>query len=196
MKHYIDITLLPDADIALYFLWEKVYQQVHLALVESQQRHKKNLISVGAAFPEYDTERFQLGRKLRLLAVSTDELERLNIKQWLSRLQDYVHITSIREVPEKKIEGYVHFKRLQPKSNNDRLVKRHAERKAISVEEAAIYFMGRKEVYSRAPFVRINSHSSGKRYRLLILRSDAETSEKSGGFSSYGLSSTRSVPVF
>ena len=34
MKHYIEITLLPDAEVGLGFIWQKMYQQIHLALVE------------------------------------------------------------------------------------------------------------------------------------------------------------------
>jgi len=37
MKWYIDLTLLPESEIPIYFLWEKVYQQLHLALVEQQE---------------------------------------------------------------------------------------------------------------------------------------------------------------
>ena len=40
MKNYIEMTLLPDADITLNFLWEKLYQQLHLALVEIQDSDK------------------------------------------------------------------------------------------------------------------------------------------------------------
>ncbi len=195
MKHYVDITLLPSADITLYFLWEKVYQQVHLALVESQQTHKNTCITIGVAFPEYAIEPLHLGKKLRLFAASADALADLNITQWLVRLQDYVHITSIRNVPTK-IDGYAYFKRLQPKSNNERLARRKAKRNAMSKEEATAYFAKRKEVYTRAPFIRINSHSSSKRYRVFILRVDSKSLKAGKCFSSYGLSSTSAVPIF
>lgn len=195
MNYYLDITLLPDADISLYFLWEKVYQQVHLALVEAQHKQENTQSTIGVAFPEYHMDRFHLGSQLRLLASSAEALEQVNIKQWLLRLDDYVHIKSIREVP-KRIEQYAYFKRLQVKSNNERLAKRKAKRKGITEEEAHTYFKDRKEVYTRAPFIRINSQSSGKRYRLFILRVDAEGHEAGAGFSGYGLSATSTVPMF
>ncbi len=59
MKHYIDIILLPDPEIPLYFLWEKVYQQLHLALVEIKEPDNK--VKVGVAFPQYDEQQHQLG---------------------------------------------------------------------------------------------------------------------------------------
>ncbi len=41
-----------------------------------------------------------------MFAPFQETLESLNIRKWLSRLTDYVHITGIREVP-KNIKEYV-----------------------------------------------------------------------------------------
>ncbi|MCK5919076.1 MAG: type I-F CRISPR-associated endoribonuclease Cas6/Csy4 [Cocleimonas sp.] len=194
MKSYLDITLLPNADISLYFLWEKVYQQLHLALVERQQSNKT--VKIGVAFPEYKREKFQLGSKLRLFAPSNVDLEKLNINNWLSRLSDYVHITSIREVPDKKIEGYAYFKRVQLKSNNARLARRKAKREEISLDEAQNFYQQYKEGYSRAPFIHIKSIGSNKRFRLLIEKVKVDTAGGKAIFSTYGLSSTSVVPLF
>jgi len=193
MKSYIEITLLPNEEIPIYFLWEKLYQQLHLAFVEIKR--PDNTVSIGVSFPNYDSSLNQLGCKIRLFASSTSDLEAININQWLSRLTDYIHITSIRDVPDY-VEGYAHFKRLQLKSSNGRLARRKAKRERISIEEATAYFNGRKEQYSKAPFIQIKSLSSEKRYRLMIVREEADASQTESGFSTYGLSSTSSVPVF
>ena len=66
MKYYQEISLLPNVDIGLYFLWQKVFQQIHLALVENKGTEKAG--EVGVAFPEYNANKFSLGTKLRLLA--------------------------------------------------------------------------------------------------------------------------------
>ena len=58
MNYYQDITLLPDADIGLYFLWQKVYQQIHLALVENKSAD--NASAIGVAFPEYNVDKHHL----------------------------------------------------------------------------------------------------------------------------------------
>jgi len=192
MKYYIELTLLPSVDIPLYFLWEKVYGQVHLALVEMQDSEGK--VAIGAAFPGYDAKQFQLGNKLRLFARATQELEKLDIGKWLSRLMDYVHISSIREVPGQ-VQGYAGYKRVQPKSNNARMARRKAKREGISIEQAMQALSGRKEQLSKAPFVHIKSLSSENRYRLIIASVDAERS-CAGKFSTYGLSSTSTVPMF
>ncbi len=198
MRNYIEITLLPDVDITLNFLWEKVYQQLHLALVEIQDSDKT--VPVGVAFPEYrcNTEEniYQLGSKVRLFSPTSETLEAVNINQWLSRLTDYVHVSSIRDVSEKN-QSYAIFRRSQPKNNSHKMARRKAKREGISVDQALAYFKGRKEQYSLAPFVRIKSLSSNNQYRLIILQEEANKNHGKGVFSTYGLSKNGStVPSF
>lgn len=87
MKFYIEITLLPGVDIGINFLWAKLYQQIHLALVDMNDG--KGSVPVGVAFPQYDTDKNRLGNKLRLFASSESDLIKLDIKKWLNRLLDY-----------------------------------------------------------------------------------------------------------
>lgn len=192
MKYYIEVTLLPSNEIPIYFLWEKAYQQLHLALVEIQD--DKGRVKVGVSFPEYDGAKYQLGSKLRLFSLSKKDLENLCIHKWLSRLTDYVHITSIREVPEKPA-WYALFKRIQIKSNI-RLAKRKAKREGISFEKALSLLGDREEKISKTPYLHIKSLSSGKRYRLMIACEQAEQGDDTGDFSTYGLSSKHCVPIF
>lgn len=191
MKFYIELTLLPSPEVPLYFLWEKIYGQVHLALVEMQDAEGK--VSIGVAFPGYDASTFQLGSKLRLFADGKADLERLDLGKWLHRLSDYVHLTSIRDVPAKC--EYALFRRLQPKSSNVRLARRKAKRHSVTVEQAVQQLNGRKEQMSKAPFIWCKSLSSNKRYRLMIA-SDQDKQFQAGRFSTYGLSSSSTVPVF
>ncbi len=193
MKFYIEITLLPNVEIPINFLWEKVYQQIHLALVGIQDA--KGKVKIGASFPEYDSDRHQLGSKLRLLALSQKDLEGLTIHKWLSRLTDYVHITSIREVPENSA-GYAFFKRIQTKSSNARLARRKAKRGGMSYEQALLVLNKHKEQISKAPYIHIKSLSSDKRYRLMIACVEAKQRGNTESFSTYGLSSKSSVPIF
>lgn len=192
MKYYLDITLRPSVDIPIYFLWEKVYQQLHLALVECQDN---NRVDVGVSFPEFDAGQHQLGSKLRLFSEIRETLETLDIHTFLSRLSEDVHITGIRDVPER-LDGYAHFKRIQTKNNNARLARRKARREGISENQALAFFENRKECYSVAPFIQMKSHGSGKRYRLIIDRVETDSLQVWEGFSTYGLSSSSSVPLF
>lgn len=98
MKYFQDITLLPGGDIALGFLWEKIFQQVHIALVEQKVDDRHSAIAV--SFPGYGSKGFPLGSKLRVLADEKSQLGRLNLGEFLARFEDYVHIKSIQSVPD------------------------------------------------------------------------------------------------
>ena len=47
MNYYQDITLLADANIALGFLWQKLYKQIHIVLVENKTSDNLSTIAVG-----------------------------------------------------------------------------------------------------------------------------------------------------
>lgn len=98
MKYFQDITLLPDGDITLGFLWQKVYQQLHIALVEQRVDAQHSAIAV--SFPTYGGKGFPLGNKLRVLAKEKAQLEKLNLACFLARFEDYTHLKSIQPVPE------------------------------------------------------------------------------------------------
>jgi len=201
MKYYQDITLLPDQDVDLYFLWGKVYQQVHLALVE--QKCEANKVDIGVSFPNYiyDKSRAYLGNKLRLCASTESGLNRLDAGRWLNRLRDYVHLTQVRLVPDK-VE-YVHFYRKQIKSL-EKVAKRRATHLNISVDEA-MSFLEKEGRGDRTdlPFIQMESlssqHSGGRvarRFPLFIQKCMSKGERNGGRFDCYGLSKTATVPWF
>lgn len=193
MKYYQQLQLLPDAEISVYVLWEKVFQQVHLALAEAQQG---DVNKIGITFPEYNAEKFQLGNKLRLFASTEAELNQLNVEKWLQRLRDYVHISSVRLVPET-VNDHAIFKRVQLKSNNERLARRKAKRQNIPYEEALAFLNGRIESDSNLPYINIKSLSSQQRYRVFIAcEKRGILTNESPVFNSYGLSSNYALPLF
>jgi CRISPR-associated endonuclease Csy4 len=192
MKFYIDITLLPDVEVGLHFLWQKMYQQIHLALVEVQDANGTAPIAV--AFPEYDVDSHHLGKKLRLLSADQSQLDALDIQKWLARLTDYLHVTKVREVPAN-ITTFACFKRLQAKSNIERLARRKARREGISEAEALNKLAGFKEEKLREPFINLQSLSGGHSFRLFIAKEEVGQAV-AGSFSLYGLSSVTTVPWF
>lgn len=194
MKYYLEITLLPNEEIPLYFLWEKVYQQLHLAFVAIKDESGK--MAVGVSFPSYDEENHQLGKKLRLFAETEELLQRFDADKWLDALSDYVHLTRIKSVPEK-IEKHGCFYRIQTKSSNVRLSRRKsiAKNNSQPFELAMKHFATRKEKFTDAPFIYMKSYTFAKRFPLFIgYVEQVETSEK--GFSCYGLSRQSTVPIF
>ena len=194
MKHYIELTLIPNDDIGHHFLWEKLFQQVHLALVEHQNADGSS--SIGIAFPGFNAEQHSLGRKLRIFAQSENQLAGLNMEQWLKRLTDYVHLSSIKPVPDK-IKGYAIFQRLQLRSNIERLARRAAKRQGISFDQAMEERKHLHPQHSNALFIWVKSLSSEQRFRLFIEGKFTQTASMNEKlFSLYGLSRGGSLPHF
>jgi len=192
MNHYIEITLRPDAEVGLGFIWQKVYQQIHLALVEVKDEN--NEVSIGVSFPKYCTDPFPLGDTIRLFSKTADELTSLRLDEWLRRLLDYADISGIREVPSG-VKTYASFSRKQVKSNIERLARRQAKRKGISFEEALTTYADMQEQTTKLPFVSLDSLSSGQRLKLFIQK-ESKSEYIEGRFSTYGLSKEATVPCF
>ncbi|AUX84659.1 type I-F CRISPR-associated endoribonuclease Cas6/Csy4 [Acinetobacter sp. ACNIH2] len=197
MKYYQEITLIDQAEISLYFIWSKLYTQLHIALAEIKDTNNK--VDLGVSFPQYLFEKndknskVNLGKKLRLFAQNEADLKKLDLKKWLDRLTDYVHITSIREVPEN-IKGYAIYKRKQVKTNAERLARHRVKRGDIGFDEALARYSN-VVTTTDLPFIQMKSLTSDQVFKLFIEKKNAEQSE-SQVFSTYGLSSESSVPEF
>lgn len=192
MKYYQQVTLLRDARIDLYDFWQKFYQQIHLALVEN--KIAENTSTIGVSFPEYNADDFSLGTKLRLFAANEQTLKDLQCEKWLERLLDYVHVSSIKPVPEK-VTGHACFKHIKLKGNKEKLARRRAKRKGESLQQALAHFADYKEQRSKLPFINMVSQSNGQHFRLFIEKEEQEQSQ-TGHFSCYGLSNMTTVPLF
>lgn len=198
MKHYIEITLLPDVEIPLNFLWQKVYQALHLKFVEIE--NEDGFQPVGISFPKYrhdenDAKANTLGEKIRLFAQELETLERFNAKHTLRKLSDYVHVTSIRDVPSN-VKTFGCFSRLQLKTSNLRLARRKAKRENVEVDVALSKFAKHTEERTTAPFVIIKSASNGEIFRLFVVYKEQANDNHDVSFGTYGLSSKSTVPVF
>lgn len=194
MRFYCEITLLSNPEVNLNFLWSRVFQQIHLGLVEMQDDQKQ--VPVGVSFPEYVIgEKYSvLGGKFRLFAQDESTLARFDASKWLARLSDYVHCTGIRSVPEK-LKGYAIFQREQPKTSKERLARRYASRHEVDYDTALLRYAEMTHKSIPTPFIRLRSLSSDKTFCLWIKKT--AVAESSGDiFSSYGLSASVTVPEF
>jgi CRISPR-associated endonuclease Csy4 len=192
MKYFIELTLLPNLEIPLHFIWQKLYQQIHIALAEN--KIEENVSRIGVSFPEYNADEFFLGTKLRLFAEDEQSLEDMQCEKWLNRFRDYVHVKPIAPVPERLI-GQACFRHVKLKGNKEKLARRRAKRKGETFEEALAYFADYKECWSRLPYINMMSQTNGQRFRLFIER-QAKEQPQGGHFSCYGLSNTTTVPLF
>lgn len=192
MKYYFEIVLKPQPEIPLYFLWEKVSQQIHLALVEIKDVNDK--VPVGISFPEYDACQFQLGCKLRLFAEEKEDLTKLNVDKWLSRLCDYLHVKPIEYVPQQN-NGYACFRHVKLKGNKEKLARRRAKRKGESFEQALSFYNDYDAPESKLPFINMHSLTNSNNFRIYIAK-EIKEQPKTGFFSCYGLSNETTVPLF
>lgn len=201
MKYYIEVTLMKTDDFSPYELWSRIYRQLHIAFAEIKDTYDK--VNIGVSFPQY---RFNaeksvgfLGEKFRIFAQSQADLEKLNIQKWFDRLTDYLHITSIREVPENKITGYAIYRRKQVKTNPQRLARHRVKRGDIGFDEALARYRN-VVTTTDLPYIQLQSLSTSdeqdkRLFKLFIEKKSAEKSETQI-FSTYGLSSQSSVPEF
>lgn len=192
MNYYVEATLLPGVDVGLYFLWEKVFQQIHKGLVKMKDPNGK--VPVGLSFPEYSAEKCQLGSKVRLFASDKTTLDKLNPKNLLSDYLDYVHLTQERIVPDG-VDSYANYKRQQPKTSVERLARRKARREGISKDSALELLKPFQEKRVATPYINMHSKSSRHRFKLFILKHESR-SPVDEGFSCYGLSGSSTVPEF
>lgn len=218
MNYYQELTLIKSQDISPYFIWSKLYTQVHLALVEQAKAtygDKTNHCDIGVSFPEYacfekNGETIAiLGSKLRVFAKTQEELEQLNLQKWCERLLDYVHIKSISEVGAKAT-GNVVVKRFRQERNLDAKTRSFSKKHGHSFEEvkaSRIAHIADKHginladaqqryeqpVIERRPYILLTSLNNGQRFPLEIEQTHVEE-VVCGSFNTYGLSATSSVP--
>lgn len=199
MKHYIDITLLPSDDIGVHFLWSKLMMQVHLALVEIQDDKKQ--VPIAVSFPKYQAKSNDklgfIGNKLRLFSNDKSDLERLNLGKWLNRLEDYVHMKSIADVPSE-VMGYESFNRRRKSGSPDKHIKRRMQRHNETLEQAAAFYQGYKMANEdkALPFIRMKSLHSDNEFCMSIIRKEVEASSQRVMFNTYGLSGEGVLPKF
>ena len=200
MNYYLEVTLMENDQFSPYELSSQLYPQLHLALVEA--KNADNKVNIGFSFPQYRFHQDKgvgfIGTKLRLFAESEADLKKLDIRRWLERLEDYVHVTSIREVPND-IKNYAIYKRKQVKTNAQRLARHRVKRGDIGFDEALARYSN-VVTTTNLPYIEMKSLStsdqqSEKRFKLFIEKQSAEKS-KTQVFSTYGLSSVSSVPEF
>ncbi|MBB1270219.1 type I-F CRISPR-associated endoribonuclease Cas6/Csy4 [Shewanella sp. SR44-3] len=202
MNYYQEITLLPDVEISLGFIWQNVFQQVHIALVENKIGPNQSAIAVG--FPDYKQGRFPLGSKLRLFAQKQEQLEKLAISNWLSRLEDYVHVKGIKPVPAEA--NFVSFTRKQVKSTERIEREMHQKAQRWSVKSGKPLTECLKDLektkptgHSELPFIFLHSQETKRRspnesskFPLFISSVTVDGKQgvkQNGSFDCYGLSS-------
>ncbi|WP_347990023.1 type I-F CRISPR-associated endoribonuclease Cas6/Csy4 [Methylomonas sp. AM2-LC] len=197
-RYYQDITILPDADTSPHFIMGRLYQAIHIGLVEQLDEYQNS--PIGLTFPEYSAEKRRIGNKVRLIGPKS-VIETFNAQKRLESLSDYVHATGIRAVPGE-INRFGSFFRIRKKDTLSlpALARRKAKRKNISYEEALKILSSTPEPKYNNPFQWLKSSSNGTKFRLEVGYEETNAiNTHDTGFSSYGLSrkgALNSLPIF
>lgn len=184
MESYLDIRGLPDPEFSIQELMDVLFAKFHWSLSQLRQ------CGIGVSFPHADKT---LGDILRLhgTAESLSALQSLN---WLKGLQDYTEHSGIQAVPT--VIEYRVVRRVQVKSNAERLRRRSVKKGWLTVEEALVRIPDSKSQFTALPFLNVKSTSTGQSFRLFIDQSEASSLLIKGTFSLYGLSHVATVPWF
>lgn len=217
MNYYQELTILPDPEINVYFIWSKLFYHVHIAIVESaKQKYGENAneSDIGVSFPEYtcelDTEKPKcfLGAKLRIFAHTKEELENFSLVAKLEQynLLDYIHVKQIADV--KSRDNNVTFGRFHRDHSLVSITKRRSKRKGETFDEAKYQIIKRFSVSNsisleeakrsylqpnKPVFPFINMKSKNITFPLEIKLNKSEQAV-TGTFNTYGLSNSTTVP--
>jgi len=187
MTHYTDIRLLKLPEIVPEHILEKLFSKVHLALVAL------NRTDIGLSFPDVDEKRPSLGQRLRLHGPEAS-LRALLDKAGIAAMRDYLQLGEVLPTPEDA--AFRQVRRIQVKSNVERLRRRLAKRHKLSMEEAAERIPESAAAQLHVPFIRVRSQSSGHAFHLFISHGAIRPTPIPGWFNAYGLSAVATIPWF
>ena len=185
MDSYIDIKIIPDEEVSIPFIRNKLYSKFHRALCDL------NASNIGVSFPEYK-ENVNLGDVVRIHG-DKQSLEGLHALGWLGGLSGYCDVSGILAVPEKvkyRLVFRVHEKMTDSKLR--RLIKRGS----ISSTQAKLFKTRVDSSSLNNPYLEMKSSSNGQRYSRFIGFSELSSDCSDGVFDKFGLSQQASVPVF
>ena len=183
MDYYIDIKVLPDPEFKETVLLNALFSKLHRALGQVTEGR------VGVSFP--DCKKF-LGDRIRLHGTQAD-LTKLMDANWLQGLRDYSHQTEIKKIPDKV--SYKIVRRIQAKSVHNKR-KRSVAKGWLTETEAIQKIPDTQQKMLRLPFLQIKSLSNGNAMRIYVEHSKDLEGAVAGTFTSYGFSSTATVPWF
>ena len=187
MAHYLDIHLRPDPEFSAAHLLAALYAKLHRALVRLEAS------SIGVTFPGHGESAHRLGDRLRLVG-PVDDLTRLMALDWLSGMRDHVNLGGTAPVPANAV--YRTLRRVQAKSNPERLRRRQAKRHGLTEVQDQPHVPDRVGARLDLPFIQMTSASTGETFRLFLRLGAPQPTLVAGGFNSYGLSTLATIPWF
>ena len=186
MNHYVDIFLLPDPEFTSSVLMNTLFEKLHRALVKLQSD------DIGVSFPDYKIDDMNMGDALRLHGGAAS-LNRVIELDWLRGMRDHVEVAGPNMVERGASFGAV--RRVQVKSNPERLRRRLVKRKGVDIDEARRLIPDTVEKSLDLPFIQITSRSTRQTFKIFVEQKQSDE-HCAGRFNAYGFSRTATVPLF
>ena len=187
MAHYLDIHLRSDPEFSAAHLLAALYAKLHRALVRLEAS------SIGVSFPGHGESAHRLGDCLRLIGPA-DDLTRLMALDWLSGMRDHVKLGEAAPVPSNA--QHRTLRRVQAKSNPERLRRRQMKRHGLNQAQAQQQVPDSVAQRLSLPFIQMTSASTGETFRLFLRLGPQQPTLVAGSFNSYGLSTLATIPWF
>lgn len=187
MDHYIEMRIRLDPEFSPNVLLSALLVKLHRALVQ----HGKG--DIGISFPEVDEDEPTLGQVLRLHGAKATLLTFMGTG-WFRSMHDYLGINEIATAPINA--EYRIVRRVQAKTNVERLRRRHMKRHRLSEAQAREKIPDTAIQRLHLPCVHMVSTSTGQPFPLFIQHGALTHEVKKGIFNSYGLSATATIPWF
>lgn len=183
MDCYLDIKIVPDDEVPVYFIRNKVYTKLHKAL------HTLKANDIGVSFPKY---RVKLGDVIRIHAAQ-ERLSSLQTLNWLGGLSGYCQVSDMKPIPQQ-----VKFRIVSRVQSNmtEAKLRRLMQRKTIPQEQLKQY---KAKMFSQGlanPYLEIESSSNGHKYRRFIQFGSFVDQKIEGEFDVFGLSKQATIPWF
>ena len=193
MNFYTEIALLPDEEVPIFFIRNKVYTKLHKAIYDLKAD------DIGISFPQVDKE---LGCLIRVHS-SNERLQELQNLNWLGGLSGYCKVGEILTIPDN-IKGYQVISRIRQTMSLAKLSKRIDYQKKngdlkTDDEVKAYERQYKAKMFQTAlnnPYLELQSTSTGNLYRIYINFSELEQQPIKGQFNRFGLSKNATVPIF
>ncbi len=183
MEYYLDIKIVPDEEVPIYFIRNKIYSKLHKALFTLKSTE------IGVSFPRY---KVMLGDIIRLHGTES-KLAELQSLDWLGGLKGYCDISSIQAIPEKM--AYRNISRIQSNMTEAKL-RRLIKRGSISEEKTQAYKAKMFQQGMDNPYLELESGSNGHKHRRYLQFGELSSQPVKGEFDQFGLSKTATVPWF
>jgi CRISPR-associated endonuclease Csy4 len=201
MNYYQDLILLPDEEVPIFFIRNKIYQKLHKAIFDL------NANDIGVSFPNVVVNKkdkipnLLLGNKIRIHSTKNtlDELQNLS---WIGGLSGYCKISETLPVPDK-IKGYQTISRIRQTMTNAKLKNRIEYQKNNGdlktdkdIQEYRSQYLAKMFKTSLDnPYLELSS-SKGGLYRIYLHFGEIQNNDSDGEFNNFGLSKTATVPIF